>query len=295
MPFIEELLPGCMDYGSANGQGYAVEVVVDASDNTYTRMRHPYPVRRFECGFGNESYDFMLKELVDMFNRVGGMFGGFRFYDRQEHSTNNYVDIPTFSDQVCVAVDALAGTYQITRWYGPYTDTLSTRRRIRKPRAGSVLVGIRDALGVVHQVSDFDVDTETGIITLNIEKTGSITGITQSSQAVVTVGAAHPFIIGDSVVFGNVGGMTQINTLRGSVVAISGTTITVDINSTGFSAYTSGGDVATIAILGETVLAGCYFDIPVRFETDLSGVTYSNLNMLSTVVSLVEILNPDPQ
>jgi uncharacterized protein (TIGR02217 family) len=294
MPFIEELLPGCMDYGSTNGQGYAVEVVVDASDNTYTRMRHPYPVRRFECGFGNESYDFMLKELVDMFNRVGGMFGGFRFYDRQEFSTNNYVETPTFSDQQAVAVDILVGTYQITRWYGSPSDPLATRRRIRKPRAGSVVAGIRDFAGFIHQITDFTVSTTTGIITLG-SKSGAVTGITQAAQAVVTVGSGHPFVIGDSVVFGNVGGMTQINGLRASVVAADATTITVGINSTGFSAFTSGGDVATIALFTETVFAGCYFDIPVRFETDLTGVTYSNLNMLSTVVSLVEILNPDPQ
>jgi uncharacterized phage protein (TIGR02218 family) len=74
----------------------------------------------------------------------------------------------------------------------------------------------------------------------------SITGITQAASAVVTVGA-HTFAVGDVVEFSGVGGMTQINGLTGSITAIGDTTITVNINSTAFSAYTSGGTAAHLA------------------------------------------------
>lgn len=262
--------------------------------STTTSTAYPDPVRRFECGFGNESYEFMIKELIDMFNRIGGMFGGFRFYDRQEFSTNDYIDPPTMSDQQCVVVDAEERTFQITRWYGtPGGET--SRRRIRKPRQGTVLASIRSFDGVYNPINDFSIDYTRGIITLGENRSRPITAITNASQAVITVGSAHPFVIGDSVIISGVTGMTQINELRSSVVSTSTNTITVSVNSTGFGVYASGGTVQTGAQFYESLYAGCEFDIPVRFETDLSGITYANYNVLSTVISLVEILNPYPK
>jgi uncharacterized phage protein (TIGR02218 family) len=74
----------------------------------------------------------------------------------------------------------------------------------------------------------------------------SITGITKAASAVVTVGA-HTFAVGDVVAFSGVGGMTEINGLTGTVTAIGDTTITVNIDSSGFSTYTSGGTAAHLA------------------------------------------------
>jgi uncharacterized phage protein (TIGR02218 family) len=74
----------------------------------------------------------------------------------------------------------------------------------------------------------------------------SITGITKASSAVVTVGA-HTFVVGDVVEFSGVGGMTEINGLTGTITAIGDTTITVNINSSGFTTYTSGGTAAHLA------------------------------------------------
>ena len=293
MPFLEEQLPTCIDYGSAFGESYAVDVVVTAADSTYTRLRHPYPVARYEVGFGNRDYEFAIGELIDLFHRCGGMFGGFRLPDRSDFSTNNYRDPPTIEDQPAVAIDAGAGTYQLTRWYGPPNVTTSARRRIRKPRAGTVLVGIRDAAGDVHQVTGWSVDTTTGIVTLPANNARGITNITQAAQAVITVGSSHGYTTGTSVVFSGVVGMTQINGLRADIVSTSSTTITVDIDSSGFSAYVSDGTVSNRPGTGEQVVAGCEFDIPVRFETDLSGMTYNDFQVMSTVINLVEILNPE--
>lgn len=89
----------------------------------------------------------------------------------------------------------------------------------------------------------------------------AITSLTQAAQAVVTVStgsAANPFVPGQMIVFSAVSGMTQINGLTGTVLAVGGTvghwTATLNINSSGFSAYSTGGSavvlpntVATIA------------------------------------------------
>lgn len=73
----------------------------------------------------------------------------------------------------------------------------------------------------------------------------TVSGISQAAQANVTI-TAHGFTsddIGVTVLtFSGVKGMTQINTLRGTIVSVPGANnIVVNINTTGFSAYVSGG------------------------------------------------------
>jgi hypothetical protein len=76
----------------------------------------------------------------------------------------------------------------------------------------------------------------------------AISGITKAANAVITVStaqAANPFSVGATWEFNSVAGMTQINGLYGTVSAVGGSfgawTATVNIDSTAFSTYTSGG------------------------------------------------------
>lgn len=68
-----------------------------------------------------------------------------------------------------------------------------------------------------------------------------ITGITAASSAVITMSVTHGFTVGQlvRVVVPSVFGMTEINGLTGTVTAISTTnnTITVNIDSSGFTAF----------------------------------------------------------
>lgn len=75
----------------------------------------------------------------------------------------------------------------------------------------------------------------------------TIIGITAASSAVVTV-APHSFKVGDFCVIQGAGGMTQINNILTTVVAISGTTISLAIDSSAFSAWTSGGKIYTVEV-----------------------------------------------
>jgi len=76
----------------------------------------------------------------------------------------------------------------------------------------------------------------------------TITGISQAASAVVTVSTtgSNPFAVNNYVYFQAVVGMTQINGLIGQVTGIGGSsgafTATVNINSSAFTAYASGGD-----------------------------------------------------
>jgi hypothetical protein len=77
----------------------------------------------------------------------------------------------------------------------------------------------------------------------------TITGITKAGAASVT-SAAHGLLAGQYVFFHSVLGMTQINGLYGVVQTVATNTFTVNINTTSFGTYTSGGVVAPQGTVG---------------------------------------------
>lgn len=82
------------------------------------------------------------------------------------------------------------------------------------------------------------------LITVNVAA-ASISGITQANPAVVTTTAAHSFENGNSVEITSVVGMTEVN--AGVYTVANKTSTTFELagtDSTGFTAYTSGGSVA---------------------------------------------------
>lgn len=93
-----------------------------------------------------------------------------------------------------------------------------------------------------------DLASDGNLIETSGANAGTITGITQASSAVIT--ASGTFSIGNVVYIYGVSGMTQINGLYGTVTNTGIGTITVNINSTNFSAYTMGGNVG---LLGGTI------------------------------------------
>lgn len=299
MSFLEEQFDLCASFGVAIGEGFSVEVSETKGGNEYRQLNNPYPKLELDISFENRLESVFMDDLVDLFRRSGGTFGGFRYTHVLESSTNGNKDVPTYADQLAVFVTTKQ--YQITKWYGTEGDSDATRRRIRKPRAGSVVVGIRNQSSNSYQLElpqQWSVDTTTGIITFDDNLTDGIVGITNAAQAVVDFSPfAHPFSVNDTVHFSDVGGMVQINGLRALIVSSTATTITIDLDTQLFDTYTTGGNANTEPQTGEEeVLAGCYFDFPMRFTTDISGATIGNKSggnyVLSSAVQLIEILNP---
>lgn len=70
-----------------------------------------------------------------------------------------------------------------------------------------------------------------------------ITGITQAAQAVVT--ATTTYQVGQTVQISSVVGMNELNGNTYTIVAVSATTITLNVDSTSFTAYVSGGVVSS--------------------------------------------------
>lgn len=65
--------------------------------------------------------------------------------------------------------------------------------------------------------------------------------ITQATSAVVTFTSGHGFQVGEFITLNGVSGMTEVNGNSYEVTAVTDYTATLNVNSTGFSAYTSGG------------------------------------------------------
>lgn len=94
-----------------------------------------------------------------------------------------------------------------------------------------------------------------GYQSLFSETAAVITAITKAASAVVTistVSAINPFSVGQPVIIENAAGMTEINAVLTALVsAIGGSsgawTVTISVNSAGFTAYTSGGYLAPLA------------------------------------------------
>lgn len=83
-----------------------------------------------------------------------------------------------------------------------------------------------------------------------------VTGITAAASAVITLSVTHGYAVGQKVKVmvptqANAGvsiwGMTEINNMVGTITAIAANTITLDINSTGFTAFSFASNADSVA------------------------------------------------
>ena len=88
-----------------------------------------------------------------------------------------------------------------------------------------------------------------------LEAPVSITNATQANPCVITV-PGHTYVVGDWIFVSNVGGMTQLNGRYFIILAVSGNDLTLgailnnaNIDSTAYTAYTSGGSTERVYVL----------------------------------------------
>jgi hypothetical protein len=114
----------------------------------------------------------------------------------------------------------------------------------------------------------------------------TITGITQASQAVIST--VNTFAVGQLVTISGVNGMTELNGNTYTIAAATGTTITINVDSTNFTAYTSGG-TATLAFNGQIGRVISTIDAN-NFVIDIPFPTGSNYQGLGTYTRLSQPL-----
>lgn len=287
--FLEERLDPCIRIGALAEDGYAVDVTRTANDSRYASLRHGIPYREFDISYIKPQSDLAVA-VKGLYDRTYGGFAGFRVKCWDDFTTaNDGISPPTMTD--CDLALVSAGVYQLVKEYGRDKPGLASigrpKRTLYKPVAGTVLVSVA---GAAYPQAQWAVDTTTGLVTMTANKTGTITGISQASSAVVQ--AVNTLTVGERVHFSGVAGMTQINGLRGTVTARTGTQFTVNINSALFTAYTSGGTFNTRPQSGEAVKGGCEFDMPCAFDSRFSVEALDGRNRSVSGLRLVELLNP---
>lgn len=117
---------------------------------------------------------------------------------------------------------------------------------------------VKSTPGTLFRAAVISAGTTGGAFTINdsnaLVTAQTITAITAATSAVVTIstgGGSNPFAVGNTIAFASVVGMTQINAVVGTVTAIGGVTtawtITTNINSSAFTAYSSAGTAASFS------------------------------------------------
>lgn len=107
----------------------------------------------------------------------------------------------------------------------------------------------------------------------------TITGVTQASPGVVT-SASHGYSNGDEVYISGVGGMTELNGRNYLVANATTNTFTLqdlfgsDIDTTGFTAYTSGGSVDTIYEISTPYVEADLFDLNYAQSADTMYIVH---------------------
>jgi len=107
-----------------------------------------------------------------------------------------------------------------------------------------------------------------------LESNKTITGITQANPGVVT-STAHGYSNGDTVVITGVVGMTQVNGKRFKVASVAANTFQLqdidgnNVNTTSYTAYTSGGIVNRVYTLTTTYLTADLFNIKYAQSADV--------------------------
>lgn len=137
-------------------------------------------------------------------------------------------------------------TYDLTRTaHNAWTLTATGFEPAQvEPTSLSVSIGTVGATTVTYTVTAVNSDTAEESLTATLATAWTITGATQADPCVLTTSVSSNLSPGDEVVITSVVGMTELNDNRYIVDSSSGTSVTLrDVDSTAFTAYTSGGSV----------------------------------------------------
>jgi hypothetical protein len=127
----------------------------------------------------------------------------------------------------------------------------------------------------------------------------NITGITQANPAVVTV-AGHGYSNGDDVWINSVVGMTELNGRRFRIANVTTNTFELSgVDSTGYTAYTSGGTAADVYEISSPFTESMLYDIQFTQSADVMYIVQETLEPrklsrtghTSWTLSTVEFIN----
>ncbi len=161
MAFDEVSFPLCVGYGASGGPTFLTEVVT--IDGGYERRNQLWSQarRKYEARTGVRSAaDAAL--LSAFFQARAGRARGFRLKDWSDFSSAaDGTSAPDWRDQTLGFGNGVATVFPLIKNYG--SGGVSYARSIRKPVAGSVLIGV----GGVRLMTGWSVATTTGLVSFS--------------------------------------------------------------------------------------------------------------------------------
>ncbi len=170
---------------------------------------------------------------------------------------------------------------QIAEWYD---DNANASAYLWTTTSGAPVISYTSTNGVTPYSTPAGIEYVplTGLPAAAVNTNLTITGISKAANASIT--ATHAFTSADigvtTVTFHGINGMTQMNTLSGVIQSVTSTTsFTVNINSTNFSTWTSGGIANIITGVPPTTTTG--FQV---YNTPLLNVGFTGLTLGSAIM-----------
>lgn len=279
--FLDIRFPTTISYGSQGGPEYSTAIAGTASGYENRQINWAMARHKYNAVYGTRTQE-ELESVIALFHVVRGKGYSFAFKDWADYKSCGVMGTPTAADQNIGTGNGVLTAFQLVKNY--IYGSLSFARNITKPVVGTVLIAIQ-------AIADtrWTLGTNNGIVTFSADITKSINAITQAAQGKITFTAAHTLSVGSTFHVSGVSGMTQINTKRVTVLALdSSTQVTTNLNTSAYSAYTSGGTIHTIPQASEAVTAGYEFDVPVRFDTDHLDISLESWMIGSANIPLIE-------
>jgi uncharacterized protein (TIGR02217 family) len=279
MAHLEILFPTDISYGARGGPAWNTSISKRSSGHEQRIQRWSTPLWMWPDVAHHARSISKIDDLYDFFITVGeGSYNSFLFKD--------WADYTVLSADGRLGTLAVGTGYPTYQMYKRYTYGARTfDRAIKKPKAASLSVYRGGVLKT--ETTHYTFDTTTGIVTfvadstktVNANSTKAITGISQANPGnVLCVG--HGFSTGDKIKITSVGGMTQVNNLYFTVTVVDADNFTIGVNTSGYTAYTSGGSAIKYGITQTN---------PVRVNADAHGFTNGQVIYLNGAGGMTEV------
>ena len=269
MTFHEKQFPTDISVGSVGGPGWKTDVIVFDSGGEQRNQRWSELRAEYEAAYGVREIE-QLHALVEFFNECRGRLHGFRYKDFLDYSVTNEPIVANGGP-----------TLQLMRTYG--TGINDYEKDIKKPVSGTVT--LRNS---TVTISGTTVDTTTGVVTFIPDSVRPITNISNANPGVVS-STSHGLSTGQEIYITDVVGMTEVNNTVYTVTVISPSSYSIDVDTTTYGTYSSGGNGGFYPQSGDTVDWSGEYDTPCRFDTDKLAINLSTYNTGGTSVPIVEL------
>lgn len=280
MAHYEILFPTDISYGVRGGPAWNTSIITRSSGHEQRIQRWSTPLWSYPDVAHHARSISKIDDLYDFFITVGaGSYNSFLFKDWADYKV-----LAADGRLGTLAIGTGEPTYQMYKRYSYGARTFD--RAIKKPKASSVTV-YRGGVAQT-ETTHYTFDTTTGIVTFVADATKTVTAnvtktinsITQANPGEVTTTTAHGFSDGDKIKIAGVSGMTQVNNLYFTVTVTATDKFTIGVNTSAYTAYTSGGSAIKYGITQTN---------PVRVNADAHGFTNGQVIYLAGAAGMTEV------